>query len=115
MGRYVPTTPITHQPLLKILYFCLSLKIACNMKRTLIRNARLTLDEQARLHRIEITNGCISAVVTQEEVEETDGMGGDDDVVEMEEFEVVIDAKGATVFPGMHGKYCLCFCTLIVR
>lgn len=62
-------------------------------KQTLIVNVRLNVAPDAPLHRVLVSNGRISSI----EVDNGDHLDGS-------EFATVIDADGATLFPGMQGN-----------
>lgn len=62
-------------------------------KQTLIVNARLNVAPGAPLHRLHVSNGRISLI----EVDSGDAFDGS-------EYATVIDADGATVFPGLQGS-----------
>lgn len=63
------------------------------MSRTLIKNARLEPVLNATLYNLEICSGCISDIVIANEQVNKDEI----------EYDTVVDAKGAVVFPGMQG------------
>lgn len=67
-----------------------------SQKQTLIVNARLNVAPGAPLHRLQVSNGRISSI----EVDSGDAFDGS-------EYATVIDADGATVFPGMQGSVSL--------